>query len=644
MTQVADIERLRALQRTGLLDSARDPAFDNLTRLAKDMLGVPVALISLVDADRQWFKSAEGLPEPWASRRETPLSHSFCKHVVESGKPFTVEEAVSHPLVKDNMAIPDIGVQAYLGMPLVLPGGVVIGSLCAIDSKPRQWTEDDHTLLRELARCVMAEVVIRDRSNDARTIQGWLIGWSRPLAALLSVVAFAVCAARVQMEPLTWFAAFLAGTGVMLSYQPRRFPVSTVTGLTIATVVASSIMMLAAALPSPLLPILLPSMVTFTVLWLILWLNLAVLVGGAALAIIASTFAPGVEVDHLPDLFVTMIPVLALASFLAHLLEKALRAHEATADAAASSRLAIETLTMREVSSRAGQERRRVMLEQSVDQLRLSIGEIVAGLEQRNAQVQEAAEHVAALTRSASSNVAVASENTTNSVSKMRTIARAADDLFRSVQDVGTCSDHSVSITEKLAQEFQRARSTVESLAHRTNAVTAVVDIIGDLTRQTNLLALNATIEAARAGHSGKGFAVVASEVKSLATQTATAADTIGRQIADVQSSVSQVVSMIAAVADRMTGVARDSEAVTKAVSEQIAATSVIHRSINEMEALNLRTAHDMAAIADASGQVLEGTARIAETTNELIGQNRRITARLDTFAAAAVSSTYSPI
>ncbi len=130
MTQVADVARLQALRRTGLLDTEREAAFDNLAGLAKDMLGVPVALISLVDADRQWFKSTEGLQDPWASRRETPLSHSFCKHVVETGEAFVVEEARTHPLVRHNLAITEIGVEAYLGMPLVLPGGAVIGSLC----------------------------------------------------------------------------------------------------------------------------------------------------------------------------------------------------------------------------------------------------------------------------------------------------------------------------------------------------------------------------------------------------------------------------------------------------------------------------------------------------------------------------------
>ncbi len=120
-TSVANPARLRALKRTGLLDSPREVAFDNLTQLARDLLGVPVALISLVDSNRQWFKSSNGLSEPWASRCQTPLSHSFCKHVVESGEPFIVEDARNHPRVSRNLAIDDLGVSAYLGVPLTLP-------------------------------------------------------------------------------------------------------------------------------------------------------------------------------------------------------------------------------------------------------------------------------------------------------------------------------------------------------------------------------------------------------------------------------------------------------------------------------------------------------------------------------------------
>lgn len=77
---------------------------------------VPVALISLVDEDRQFFVSQQGLPEPWAKARQTPLSHSFCQHVVATGDPLIVSDARENPLVCGNLAIRDLNVIAYLGL------------------------------------------------------------------------------------------------------------------------------------------------------------------------------------------------------------------------------------------------------------------------------------------------------------------------------------------------------------------------------------------------------------------------------------------------------------------------------------------------------------------------------------------------
>ncbi|MFY9639662.1 MAG: GAF domain-containing protein, partial [Rhodomicrobium sp.] len=101
---LCDPARIAALRATGLLDSPPEKVFDRLTDLARRMLGVPVCLISLVECDRQFFKSCAGLPEPWASLRETHLSHSFCQHVVHTGAPLVVEDAREHPLLRDNLA------------------------------------------------------------------------------------------------------------------------------------------------------------------------------------------------------------------------------------------------------------------------------------------------------------------------------------------------------------------------------------------------------------------------------------------------------------------------------------------------------------------------------------------------------------
>jgi signal transduction histidine kinase len=153
--------RQDALAETGLLDSLPEASFDRYTRLATRLLDVPVSLISLVDEHRQFFKSSRGLPEPWASTRETPLTHSFCLQVADSDAPLIVTDARDDVRVRDNLAIVDLGVIAYAGMPLHAPGGTAIGSFCAIDSQPRQWSEDDLQVLHDLADAVSSEVAIR---------------------------------------------------------------------------------------------------------------------------------------------------------------------------------------------------------------------------------------------------------------------------------------------------------------------------------------------------------------------------------------------------------------------------------------------------------------------------------------------------
>ncbi len=161
MDALRDPERLAVLQRTGLMDADAEPAFDRLTRLAARVLNVPVALVSLVDENRQFFASCIGLPQPWADKRETPLSHSFCQYVVRSGKPLLIEDARVHPLVKTNRAIAELNVIAYAGMPLITSSGNVLGSFCAIDGRPRVWTSEEVDVLRDIAASVVTEIELR---------------------------------------------------------------------------------------------------------------------------------------------------------------------------------------------------------------------------------------------------------------------------------------------------------------------------------------------------------------------------------------------------------------------------------------------------------------------------------------------------
>jgi two-component system cell cycle sensor histidine kinase/response regulator CckA len=154
-------DRLAALRHTALLDTPPEEGFDRLTRMASRLLGTPVALISLISEDRQFFKSAIGLPEPWASRRAAPLSFSFDAQVVSTGEQLVVEDARRHPLLRHSTAIRELGWVAYAGVPLVTRDGQTVGSFSVVDKMPRLWSERDIALLKDLAASAVTEIELR---------------------------------------------------------------------------------------------------------------------------------------------------------------------------------------------------------------------------------------------------------------------------------------------------------------------------------------------------------------------------------------------------------------------------------------------------------------------------------------------------
>ncbi len=156
-------QRIEALGAARLLDAETERAFDRLTELAAQALDAPVSLISLVSDDRQFFLSQCGLSGDAVRTRGSPLSHSFCKHVVWNCTPLVIADARANPLLADNPAVKELPVIAYAGVPIVDGNGYCLGSLCVVDRRPRRWQPEQINLLRSLARQAMTEIELRNR-------------------------------------------------------------------------------------------------------------------------------------------------------------------------------------------------------------------------------------------------------------------------------------------------------------------------------------------------------------------------------------------------------------------------------------------------------------------------------------------------
>jgi diguanylate cyclase (GGDEF)-like protein len=147
--------RIDTLRSLNILDSSPEERFDRITRLARRMFGVPVALVSLIDADRQWFLSSFGLDV-----KETSRDISFCGHAILGDEIFTVPDAALDPRFNDNPLVMDApNIRFYAGCPISVPNGSKLGTICLIDQSPREFDDEDKVLLRDLARLVEQEVV-----------------------------------------------------------------------------------------------------------------------------------------------------------------------------------------------------------------------------------------------------------------------------------------------------------------------------------------------------------------------------------------------------------------------------------------------------------------------------------------------------
>ena len=156
--------RLNALRQYKILDTKPEQAFDDLTLIASQICGVPIALISLVDEDRQWFKSRVGVEV-----QETSRSVSFCAHAIHQQGIFTVADASNDARFRDNPLVQgDPHIRFYAGAPITTQDGYALGTLCVIDYVPRQLTDDQNNALMALQRQVAAQLELRRYLEELR--------------------------------------------------------------------------------------------------------------------------------------------------------------------------------------------------------------------------------------------------------------------------------------------------------------------------------------------------------------------------------------------------------------------------------------------------------------------------------------------
>ena len=196
----------------GAGDVGVDESFDRYARIVRHALDVPVALVSLVERDRQVFVGAVGLEPEYQESRQTPLTHSFCQWVVHDQAPVVTSDARLDERLRDNLAIPDLGVVAYAGHPLRDHTGRIIGSLCAIDTEPREWDEAALQILGDLAAACSTEIAQRSmRTLATRTAQeaeslsrrsAVLLALSQSLSTVRSLAEVAIAVEQVAVEHL----------------------------------------------------------------------------------------------------------------------------------------------------------------------------------------------------------------------------------------------------------------------------------------------------------------------------------------------------------------------------------------------------------------------------------------------------------
>jgi len=193
-------QRLKALEAYEIMDTAPEEAFDDLTKLTSFICGTPIALVTLLDLDRQWFKSKVGL-----CASETPIEDAFCRLAIEQQDVFLVTNAseddrfAANPLVTGEPHI-----RFYAGAPLITPEGVPLGTLCAIDSEPRSFSDEQKVALQALSRRVVGALEMRRVAGQLKAALFDIDSAKKEVAVLKDLLPMCSWCRKVRDDDSFW--------------------------------------------------------------------------------------------------------------------------------------------------------------------------------------------------------------------------------------------------------------------------------------------------------------------------------------------------------------------------------------------------------------------------------------------------------
>ncbi|MDJ0683952.1 MAG: methyl-accepting chemotaxis protein [Alphaproteobacteria bacterium] len=325
---------------------------------------------------------------------------------------------------------------------------------------------------------------------------------------------------------------------------------------------------------------------------------------------------------------------------LAEGIARALVQGERAVDDAREAQTALKAIqSEREAEQQAAEAARRQSLEAVAGSIETEIGEIVQSVTAASAELGSVADGFRSRTNAMLSEAEKSARSSKDAGDDVERTAAAIEELVGSTEEIARLASNSVQIARQAVEEAQRTDAAVTDLAQAGAKIEEVVALIQDIAEQTNLLALNATIEAARAGETGKGFAVVANEVKALASQTASATESISALIAAMQGASGSAVSAIQKIGQTIHDVSETVGAIEGAVDAQRDSTNAISETVNDVSVRSRAAAKGVAnvqASATDSGAATDEVKAVASTLSERSEElKQRIEGFLQTLRAA---------